>query len=175
MSCVQKVMTLLLPMKKCPVAIYQRVVFTAQFDNSSPSVTRDKENCQVIWLWGNDVTTSETEYSIGTFWMRFTCCPNFNVSRFSRSGDKDFQTGHFADFEQFILLTLGYSKLTLIVHLYWLWAGCSYFTEFKQDVRTWKTIQILSIWQKIQESHIGSGPSHFQCFNQQESRTGFPS
>ena len=34
--------------------------------------------------------------------MRFTCFTNLNVSSFSMTGDIDFQTGHFADFKQFV-------------------------------------------------------------------------
>ena len=33
--------------------------------------------------------------------MMFTYCPNFDVSSFSVTGDIDFETGHFASFEQF--------------------------------------------------------------------------
>ena len=43
-----------------------------------------------------------------------------------------------------ILVTLGKSKLTLLVYFYWHWAGHSYFTEFGQDIRSWETIQTLS-------------------------------
>ena len=82
---------------------------------------------------------------------------------------KDFQTGKFADFEQFkidshvanfgqvqgdpnwlSLLTLGRSQL-----FYWHWA------------RRWA--------EKKQELGIGYGLSHFQWFNEQLSKTGFPS
>ena len=35
-------MTLLPPMEKCPMEFYQGLAFP-KFDNSSPSVTRDKE------------------------------------------------------------------------------------------------------------------------------------
>ena len=73
----------------------------------------------------------------------------------------DFQTGHFADIEQFkinnyfadfkhvktdptysFLLTLSKSK---------------YFTEFRQDVRPRKSMQTFSVWQKIQEPGIYGG------------------
>ena len=56
MSRDQKVMMLLLPKEKCPINVYQGVAFIAQFHNSSPSVTRDKEI--VTWLGANDITTS---------------------------------------------------------------------------------------------------------------------
>ena len=48
MSHDQKVMTLLFPMKKCLISFYHRVAFIAQFDDSSPSVTWDKETCHMI-------------------------------------------------------------------------------------------------------------------------------
>ena len=84
---------------------------------------------------------------------------------------RDFQTDSFADSELFkidshfadlgqvktdpncsSLLTLGWSQL---------------FYYFRQDVRSRKTIQTLTIWQKIQEPGIGSGTSHFRWFSQQ--------
>ena len=35
---------MLLPLlEKCPINLYHKGAFTAQFDNNSPSVTRDKE------------------------------------------------------------------------------------------------------------------------------------
>ena len=63
----------------------------------------------------------------------------------------DFQTGHFADFEKFYID----SHFTL-------WASDSYFTDLGQDVRLRKTIQTLSVGQKIQEPCIESGTSRFQ-------------
>ena len=54
---------------------------------------------------------------------------------------RDFQ-GNFADFEQFKIdsnfASLVQSKLTLIVHLYWLWVGHSCFTDYGQEFRTKK-------------------------------------
>ena len=48
----------------------------------------------------------------------------FDISSFSMSGDIDFQANHFANFEGLkltvVLLTLGRSKLTLIVYYYFL-------------------------------------------------------
>ena len=49
------------------------------------------------------------------------------------------------------LLTLGKLKLTLI-YFYLLWAGHSCFTEIGQDVKPRKTIQTLSVWQKIKRT-----------------------
>ena len=53
-----------------------------------------------------------------------------------------FQTGHFADSKQL--------KID------------SHFTDFGQDFRPQKTIQTISVLQKIREPRIGSGTSHFQ-------------
>ena len=61
-------------------------------------------------------------------------------------------------------VTLGKSKSTLFVYFYWLWAGYSYFTDFGQNIGQRKSIKTLSVWEKIQEPHIGSGTSHFQWF-----------
>ena len=41
------VIMLITPMEKRPMDFHQQVVFTAKFENSSPSVTRDKEICQM--------------------------------------------------------------------------------------------------------------------------------
>ena len=43
MSHDQKAMVLLFPMEKCLINFYHRVTFIAPFDDSSPSVTQDKE------------------------------------------------------------------------------------------------------------------------------------
>ena len=48
MSHDQKAMALLFPMEKCLISFYHRVAFIAQFDDSSPSVTWDKEICHMI-------------------------------------------------------------------------------------------------------------------------------
>ena len=48
MSHDQKAVALLFPMEKCLISFYHRVAFIAQFDDSSPSVTWDKEICHMI-------------------------------------------------------------------------------------------------------------------------------
>ena len=48
MSHDQKAMALLFPMEKCFISFYHLVAFIAQFDDSSLSVTRDKEICHTI-------------------------------------------------------------------------------------------------------------------------------
>ena len=48
MSHDQKAMALPFPMEKCLISFYHRVAFVAQFDDSSPSVTRDKEISHMI-------------------------------------------------------------------------------------------------------------------------------
>ena len=47
MSRDQKVMTLLPTLEKCPIDFYHRLLLLPKFDNSSSSVTPDKEICQV--------------------------------------------------------------------------------------------------------------------------------
>ena len=42
----QKVMTILTPIEKCPMDSIKELFLQPKFDNSSPSVTRDKEICQ---------------------------------------------------------------------------------------------------------------------------------
>ena len=88
----------------------------------------------------------------------------------------DFQTGYFADFEQFkvdiYFANFGQVRIDSI---------CFLFNDFVQ------VTVVLLIWVtyvaknnpkpfrliKIQEPRIGSGTSYFQWFNQRESRTGF--
>ena len=43
MSCDEKVMVWLALMEKCPTNIYTELLLLSKFDNSSPSVTRDKD------------------------------------------------------------------------------------------------------------------------------------
>ena len=58
MSRDQKVMTLLPAMEKCPKDFFQVIFLRPKFDNSSPTVTRDKEISQSHMISDNDVTTS---------------------------------------------------------------------------------------------------------------------
>ena len=48
MSRDQKVMALVPPMEKCPIDVYTELLLLPKFDNSSPSVTWDKEICHMI-------------------------------------------------------------------------------------------------------------------------------
>ena len=48
MSHDQKAVVLLSPMEKCSINFYHRAALLPKFDNSSPSVTQDKEICHVI-------------------------------------------------------------------------------------------------------------------------------
>ena len=48
MSHDQKAMAMLFPMEKCLISFYHEVAFIAQFDDSSPPVTRDKEIFHMI-------------------------------------------------------------------------------------------------------------------------------
>ena len=88
-----------------------------KFDDSSPSVTQDKEIC--------DITTSWSGLPNGTLSMIFTYCPNlmFLASLW-------LEIYRFCSLKLiFILLTLGRSKLTLSFLFYWLWMGHSYFID----------------------------------------------
>ena len=70
--------------------------------------------------------------------MMFTYCPNFDVSIFSVTGDIDFETGHFASFEQFKIdlyfANFGQAKIDPVRSFLLLWTGHSYFTAFGQDI-----------------------------------------
>ena len=50
------------------------------------------------------------------------------------------------------MLTIGKTKLTLFVYFYY-FGQVIYFTEFGEDARLWKRIQILSVWQKMRIRH----------------------
>ena len=105
----------------------------------------------------------------------FTCCPNLMFLA-SPWGYIDFQTGYFADFEQFkvdiYFANFGQVRIDSICSLllalyrsqlfYWVWV--SYVA--KNNPKSLHLIIIL-------EPRIGSGTSYFEWFNQQESRTGF--
>ena len=68
-----------------------------KFDNSSPSVTRDKEICHVL-IWAND-KSPEAEYAMEPFKWGFPAV-QFDVSSISMTEDTQI-------FKQVILLTLG--------------------------------------------------------------------
>ena len=91
-----------------------------------------------MWLWGNDSLPSLAEDQWGLPAVQMWC---FYLLY---DWDIDFQTGHFADFDQFKVdshsATLGKSKnwpysfiLLTLAH--------SYFSEFGQNVGLQKTIQ----------------------------------
>ena len=61
-----------------------------------------------MYLWGNDVTTSWGGVPNETFWMKFTCRRNFNVSSFLMDGDIKI-------FKLVILITLS----SLVILLTW--------------------------------------------------------
>ena len=71
----------------------------------------------------------------------------------------DFQTGHFAYFEQFKIdihfANFGHVKIDPICSFLLLWTGQSYFIKFEQDMPR-KTSQ------KTQEPGTRSGTSYFQ-------------
>ena len=124
----------------------------------------------------SDFTASWGRVPNGTLYMRFTCCPNLKFLPISWLEIYIFSNWSFCwlwAVQNWESLN-GQVKIHSIYPFYWLWASHSCFSEFGQDVRPQKTIQTLSTWQKIQEPCIGSGTSHFQWFNQRESRTAFP-
>ena len=87
-----------------------------------------------MWLWANDITTAWRGVPNGTLSM-FTCCPNLMFpASLCDWRYIDFQTGYFADFEQFkVDIYFGNSgQVTIdpIVSFYWLWTGHSYFIGF---------------------------------------------
>ena len=68
------------------------------FNNSSPSIAQDKEICHVI------ISCHHYHLRRSTHWNPFNdvyLLSKFDVSSFSVTEDIDFQTGYFADFEQF--------------------------------------------------------------------------
>ena len=67
-----------------------------------------KRFAKVTYLWVNSFTTSWGRVPNKTFWMRFTCCPNFNVSSFLMEWDIQI-------FKLVILLTLS----SLVILLTW--------------------------------------------------------
>ena len=120
---------------------------------------------KAMLLCGNEITTSCGRVPNGTHWVGSTCCPNLmllaspwlEIFRLVIADFEQFKIdSHFAQFRQ--------SKIN--VYRYQIRAGHNYFTNFRQDVRPGKTIQTLTVWQKIQEPGSGSGKSHFQWFNQ---------
>ena len=131
MSHDQKVMALLPPMEKCPINFL--LLLLPKFDNSSPSVTWDKEICHVIDI-ATDTATAWGGVPNGTLSMMFTCCPNLMFLASPWLEIQRFQIGHFASLRSskliFILLSLGKPKMSLFGPFYWLWTGHSYFTQF---------------------------------------------
>ena len=99
--------------------------------------------------------------------------PNLIFQLFHDCRFIDFQTGHFA--------TLSSSKLIVIL-LIWASQNWPYFivTAFGQEKvilgSLGKTLKNNPnpVWQKFMNHALGSGTSHLQWFNQQESENGFP-
>ena len=122
----------------------------------------------VMWLWGNDITTSWGRVLNGILWMRLPAVQIYvsipPMIRYIWIFKLVILLTLRSPKLMVILITLDKSKLTLVVYFY-CFEQVSYFTEFEQDIKPWKTIQILSVWQKIQEPHIGSATSHLQWFN----------
>ena len=129
-------------------------------------------------IWGNDVTTSCVGVLNGTFWMRFTYCPNlmFLASPW-------LEIYRFSDWS-FCWL---WAVQNWVIFLLWAsqnWPYLFIFTDFRQI-----TVFLLSLGKmlghkkqfkpspfdkKFNNHTIGFGTSHFQWFKP-GSRTGFPS
>ena len=108
MSCDQKVMMLIPPMEKCPMDLYQEVVF--YWSNLIPvvaPVTRDKEICKshvIIRYWCQYLLRRSTQWNpLNVVYL----LSKFDVSSFSMTEDIYIyiyiyiQTGNFAAFEHF--------------------------------------------------------------------------
>ena len=69
------------------------------------SITGDIKICQCHmikrWLWASDITTASGRAPNGTLSVIFTCCSNLMFLASCGCRYIDFQTGHFAGFEQF--------------------------------------------------------------------------
>ena len=135
-----------------------------KFDNSSLSVTRDRDLSHDYELMTS--LPPEEEQPMEPFQW---CLPTVQIWRFSL-----FVTGDTQIFKlvilltlsssksMFILLTLGKSNLTLLAPFLLLWRGHSNFTELDNSSRT-----------THRNCHFLFVTSYFQWFNQRESRTGF--
>ena len=160
MSCDQKVVMLLSQRRRALSASITELLLLSRFDNISPSVTREKEICHMIWA--NDILISGGRVPNGTLSMMFTYRPNLLLLASLWLEIYKCSNWSFCYFEQFKIdihfANIGKSKLTLFVLFYWLWTGHSYFNPFGEE-----TLQKIN--QKIEEPGIGSGTSCFQWFN----------
>ena len=129
-------------MEKCLTSI-EELFLLPKFDNSSSSVTRDKEICQSYGIM--EVMRQSKN---GTLWIRFTCYPNLMF--LASPGLKIFKLVILLTLSSskliLILLTLGKSKLTLTDCLlslgrseifYWLWARCQAAKKSRTRHRIW--------------------------------------
>ena len=126
MSRDQKVMTLLPPMENYPIT-YRRVAFLFKFDNSSSSVTRDKEIYQV--KWANDITTTWGRVPNGTLSMMFIWCPNLMFLALPWLELCRFSNKWFCYFEQF-KVDIYFANFREVSPFCWLRTGHGYFIEF---------------------------------------------
>ena len=135
--------------------LYEELVLLPKFDNSSSSVTRDKEICQIYVImrwWSHYLLRQSTQWNP---LYQVYLLSKFDVSSFSMI--RDYETGIFlaSRSSKFIaiFLTLGKSKLTPNVHLYHYWVSHSYFTDSEQDFRLQKTIQAHCLTKKSRTRH----------------------
>ena len=122
----------------------------SKFDNSGPSVTRDlskSHECEAMMS-----LPPKGEYPIeGTLWIRFTCSPSLMVYLL-RDWRLDFQNGHFAGFERFKFCShfgdfwqVEIKQVTVILF----GQVTVTFLSLGKTLGSKKTMQNLSIWQKI--------------------------
>ena len=129
-----------------------------------------------MYLWGNDVTTSWGGVPNETFWMKFTCRRNFNVSSFLMDGDiKIFKLVILITLSSlvilltwsssqliFFFLTLSKSQLT---HVYYVEQAMGVLLVWGRHYAPKNKPKPLCLTTNLRTTHI-SFTSHFQWINQ---------
>ena len=111
-------------------------------------MTRDKEICQshIILRWWHQYLLGQSTQQNPL--KEFYLLPKFDVSSFSMAGDIYFQTGQFAALSSSklmaILLTLGKSKLTLLIYFHYFGQIISILLSLGKMLSCKKTIQTQS-------------------------------
>ena len=111
-------MTLLPSMEKCPINFFTELILLLKFDNSSSSITWDKEIWQVIMRqWHHyHLRQSTQRNSFNDVYLVY----KFDVSSFLVTGDISFCWLWALQCWYLFLLTLGNLKLALFCPYYWL-------------------------------------------------------
>ena len=117
MSHDQKIMTLL-PQWRSTLILSRSYFYCPNLITVVPLSLEIKRFVKVMWLQWNEVTNSWGRVFNGTLWMRFTCCPNlFLASPWLEILKLVILLILSSPKLAAIFLTLGKSKLTLIVSL----------------------------------------------------------